>query len=360
MRALVIVLLLLASGALAQPATVNGIVRDASGFPLPGANVYLSGTARGAASDADGKYSIEDVPPGAYRIVASMLGYQAAVREIRLAGGARIYVTLELEPSAVEMGTARVEAERDRRWERRLAQFARVLLGESANADSTRILNPEVLSFRSSWGTLTATAAAPLLIENRALGYRLRYDLHEFEASSGRVRYHGDEVFEPLAPGDSAEARRWAAARKRAYLGSQAHLFRALLEGTAEDEGFTLLHVFDGDGLDRRAEGATFRTSSDDLLQEASYGWGTLRFRGRVDVAYGGEPEDEAYLTSEWFRERRRVPDPVQRSTLHLNESSVRLDPQGTPEDPFAISTSGYMAYERLADRVPEEYRPEE
>ena len=60
------------ASALAQT-TLTGRVTDAeTGEPLVGANVFLDGTMRGAATDADGAFRIEGVPPGAYRLVASM------------------------------------------------------------------------------------------------------------------------------------------------------------------------------------------------------------------------------------------------------------------------------------------------
>jgi hypothetical protein len=85
-------------------------------------------------------------------------------------------------------------------------------------------------------------------------------------------------------------------------------------------------------------------------------GWGTLRVRGRLEVTYT-EPEDPAYLDHPWFRDRRSRPAEVQRSAVHVRRSA-RFDPQGTPEDPFSVSTSGYLGFERLADRVPEDYDP--
>lgn len=350
MRPLVL-LLVLASAASAQTARVAGVVRDADGETLPGANVYLSGTTRGDATDADGRYEIAGVAPGAYRLVASMVGYVPTVEEVRLGAGADVVVDLALEPLVLE--GVEVEAERDERWERRLAQFAREILGTSALADSTRILNPWVLDFRMSWGTLTATAREPLLIENRALGYRLRYDLHEFEASSARVSYDGDEQFTLLEPASSEEAARWAGAREAAYRGSLAHLLRSLLHRTAEAEGFSFLLTYQ-DELDIRGSGATFRTDSRRLVRVEEGGWGTLRVRGRLDVTYA-EPEDPAYLDHPWFRDHRRRPADVQVSGLHVRRFA-RFDPQGTPEDPYAISTSGYLGFERLADRVPEDY----
>jgi hypothetical protein len=346
-------LVLLATAAGAQPGAVSGTVRDTSGAPLPGASVYLSGTARGASADADGRYRIGAVPPGAYRLVGSLVGYRADAEEVRLGPGEKQVLDLVLEPTTLDLGGVAVEAERDDRWRRRLAWFEATLVGESANADSTRILNPEVLDFRVRWGALQAEAVAPLVIENRALGYRLTYDLYEFSASATRVRYDGDERFEELAPADRSEAARWEAARLRAYRGSLAHLLRSLLAGTADDAGY----AFEVVRTDAYGARPAFRTPADWLMDVGNDGWGTLRGFERIDVTYRGEPEEAAYLESEWFRERRSRPDSVQRSSLHLN-GRARIDPQGTPEDPFAISASGHLAFERLADRVPEEYEP--
>jgi len=354
-------LLALTASAVAQPtvgaselATVAGGVRDTDGAPLPGASVYLSGTSRGDAADAEGRFEIADVPPGAYRLVGSMVGFSPQAVPLRLAPGHAETVALTLTPIALELGGVEVEADRDDRWRRRLEQFEDELLGESANADSTRVLNPEVLRFRSRWGALEAEAVAPLVIENRALGYRLTYDLHVFSACATAVRYDGDQRFEDLEPASAAEAARWAEARARAYRGSLAHLLRAMLAGTAEDEGFTLLYTRD----DPFGPDATFRTASRHVMAVDDDGWGTLRARGRLEVTYGGEPEEPAYLRSRWFPDRRSRPDRVQRSALHLDRSLVRIDPQGTPEDPFSMSASGHMGFERLADRVPEDYAP--
>ncbi len=65
-----------------QGGTVRGTVTDATaGDPLPGANIVLVGTQKGAATDSDGSYAIKGVEPGTYSVRASFLGYQETVRE---------------------------------------------------------------------------------------------------------------------------------------------------------------------------------------------------------------------------------------------------------------------------------------
>ena len=360
--ALALLAALAVPGALAQDtATLVGRVADAAGEPLPGANVYLSGTARGTASDADGRFRIPGVELGAYRLVASILGYTAGTRDIRVtAPGEAGPFDFVLEESVSELGTVDVTAEAsDPRWLRRYERFKKTLLGESENAARTDILNREVLSFRDRGGTLSATAAAPLEIENLALGYRLFYDLETFEASRTRVRYHGEERFEEMEPEDEAQAARWRVARAQAYRGSLRHLLQSLIAEQTEGDGFAFVHraMSDDEQLAEyvgraRAPGTFFGPS------EEQDGWFELRFPGLLGVTYTSEPEVPSYLTSAWFRGARVRPEPFQRSDLRLDGDTVLIDPRGTPADPFGISAMGYMAFERLGDLVPEEYVP--
>lgn len=76
-----ILLLILAFGFQAAfSATVGKIVGRVTdketGDPLPGCNIIIAGSQMGAATDANGYYVIINVPPGAYSVKASMIGYQ--------------------------------------------------------------------------------------------------------------------------------------------------------------------------------------------------------------------------------------------------------------------------------------------
>jgi hypothetical protein len=62
--------------AFAQSGRIMGVVYDAqSNERLPGANVVIQGTSRGAASDLEGRYSITAVPPGEHTLIVSYIGY---------------------------------------------------------------------------------------------------------------------------------------------------------------------------------------------------------------------------------------------------------------------------------------------
>ena len=71
-----IVLLFSASIAWAQTGKIAGKVVDArTGEAIVGANIVVEGTQTGAASNFEGFFTILSIPPGTYRIRASVLGY---------------------------------------------------------------------------------------------------------------------------------------------------------------------------------------------------------------------------------------------------------------------------------------------
>ena len=90
-------------------ATITGRVTDAStGDFLPGANVVLEGTTRGAASDRAGEYRIANVPEGSYTLVATYVGYDDFTVDINVTSDA-VTQDIPLQPAYVELGEVTVE-----------------------------------------------------------------------------------------------------------------------------------------------------------------------------------------------------------------------------------------------------------
>lgn len=61
---------------------ISGKITDSeTGEPLFGTNIIIEGTNLGAASDIKGDYFIINIPPGTYRLRASMIGYERVVMQ---------------------------------------------------------------------------------------------------------------------------------------------------------------------------------------------------------------------------------------------------------------------------------------
>ncbi len=88
----------------AAPGRVTGRVVDAStNEPLPSVNIGLRGTTRGAATTRDGRFAIEDVPPGTYVLQASFIGYETIERSVAVRAGETTTVDLRFTPADVEL-----------------------------------------------------------------------------------------------------------------------------------------------------------------------------------------------------------------------------------------------------------------
>lgn len=78
---------------------ITGKVTDDKGESIPGANIVVKGTTRGAVSDIDGNYTLEILETDQY-IVVSFVGYQS--QEIHIAGRKIVNVVLESESMLVD------------------------------------------------------------------------------------------------------------------------------------------------------------------------------------------------------------------------------------------------------------------
>ncbi len=109
-------LLLSASAALAQSGKISGTVTDTTGMPLPGVNVVLvqngEVTTMGTVTNAEGFYSILNIPPGTYGVRASFIGYETeTVQDVQVRIGLTTQVDFELRPETLGLEGVVVTAE---------------------------------------------------------------------------------------------------------------------------------------------------------------------------------------------------------------------------------------------------------
>ncbi len=101
----IIVILMLSGTIYSQSGTLSGLITDSkSGEPLIGATVLIEGTTIGAATNADGRYTVRNIPPKTYNIRASYVGYQSLTRfNIVIRSEGNIDINFELEQENTEL-----------------------------------------------------------------------------------------------------------------------------------------------------------------------------------------------------------------------------------------------------------------
>src|SRR5699024_6280896 len=339
-------------------ATIQGRVTDAqTGKPWPEANVFLSGTKMGTATNDAGYYRLRNIPPGGYRLVVSIIGYEQKVSDVIIGHGASKEINFELEPVVYELPELSVR-NLDKEWKEKLERFTDHFVGQKSWADSVKILNPEVLVFdKNWWGRLSAKALAPLNIKNMALGYHITCHLKEFNQSGGQTKWDGEPLFREMKPADSAQAVYWEQNRRKAFLGSMRHFLLALISRQADEEGFILYNhrrgIYGHSSNDRdKISGANIIKEADkDFLYR-------LNFFGRLEIVYLRENETLEYV--QWLPGAYRAPRGRQTSFLELNEHPVTIDADGGIVQPYGVTQFGYFSFERLAFLTSREYRPKD
>ena len=89
------------------------IVEKDSKEALPGANIYLVNTAYGTASDASGRFTIINIPPGKYAMKVDMIGFKSVqMDELVVSVNRTTSLDIEMEQTVIEGEVVTVEVSR--------------------------------------------------------------------------------------------------------------------------------------------------------------------------------------------------------------------------------------------------------
>lgn len=240
MRILVCLYCLFSFNVLHAQRPIKGVVLDAEkATPIPKASVFLNNTSIGTTTNDEGKFELF-VPAGRFELIVSSIGYQTQNRNISAADATDFY-TVRLPVKAPDLEEVIIEPYEKNGWDKWGKWFTENFLGTSAYSRDCRIKNPDVLKFRNSKRTndLVVTATAPLVIENKGLGYRISYQLENFryDFTTHYLFYAGYPFFEQMKGGEGKQ-RQWEKKREDVYSGSIMQFMRALYRNRVAEEGF--------------------------------------------------------------------------------------------------------------------------
>jgi hypothetical protein len=225
----------------AQPALRGKVIAGDTKQPIHLANVFLSNTSIGTVTNAEGVFVLDRFPQGRFDVVVSCIGYETYVTTIQYAQlPANIEVVLK--PKVNVLQEVVVEPYEKNGWERYGNFFIENFIGTSALATDCKLKNPETIRFRynKKENILRAFADEPIVLENKALGYILHYDLKVFEYNyNTRIFYfQGYPLFEDIQTDRKRLLNRWEKNRSEAYYGSMMHFMRSLFRNQLVENGF--------------------------------------------------------------------------------------------------------------------------
>ncbi len=338
---------------------IIGIVVDERGQPVKSVTVFISGTQQLTITEDDGHFQFVSLNKGAYHVSATMLGYEQYNNDIVL-NNTTINLRIVLKIKSIALNEVRIGS--GDKWAEFYRIFAGQFLGTSKNAEDCKILNPKALSFDYSkkTGLLTAHADRFIIIENKRLGYRIRYLLKEFSYSAlnNRTLYYGDTNFEELE-GSVNTKKMWARNRLEVYQGSMLHFLRSVFSKKVLANGF-ITHKLLSDmpaALDEATQISveaqplnydtlTSHTDTSFVQFEAPIFYLVYNPKKASGLKTTGTPATNEVLIDE------------EGTIIKLPLTKAVLDKKGSYTDYRAFLLRGKMAKLRIADLLPFEYQP--
>jgi hypothetical protein len=377
------------------------VVTATMGSAVPGSSVFISNSSIGTTADKDGYFELSRVPAGKNELVVSSVGYETSVYSFS-AEQLPLQLRIELTLKVRELANVTVEPSVEEGWNKWGAMFTSNFVGLTPNARSCKIKNEDAIRFRyfKNSNRVIAYSDEPIILENKALGYRIKYQLEEFEVNfkTQTSLFSGFPFFEEMEDGKEIR-KKWKRSRDKAYFGSMMHFMWCLYHDSLSQHGFEVrrmvrmpntekqrvmkiyrdLHNSKKPGGARAGLAALPKDSlqyyerisrqrevidiyakeilnSDSLVARQENAYKIMYFPDYLFVTYKNESEHPDYIL---FHHESRSPG-YQRSYLTLqNNHEIIIDMNGGYYPPQEIITSAYWGWsEKMADCLPIDYRP--
>lgn len=353
----------------------KGIVTDENLKPIDHAIIYVDGSTLKTETNQKGEFEI-NLPNGQYNLLVRAGLYENFIQFIDSNQNHSIKIVLEPEKILLEETIVHSISKED--WKYYLQTFLRLFLGNNEAAKKCKIENEKDLRFSYDKITkeLRATSKNPLIISNNFLGYKIEYDLIDFNVNykTNYVLTLGTAFFKELK-GNSSQIKKWKLNREKSYLGSVTHFMKAIYENKLEEEGYDVKRLVRKENPDYikfkeetllggRIVGkvppkiitylVNQKVDYDSLKIVDSNNNQYLNFKGLYSVEYKKEKEDLDYA-----KQNGQHYISNQLSIFAIKDDLLKIEENGTYYHPANLIVEGYWSWEKIANMVPMDYNVE-
>ena len=371
-----------------QTAFVSGkVIDDKTGAPVVGCSVYFSNTSKGDVTSDSGDFMLQNLAAGRYDLVVSAIGYQTEVIAVSSADYPHD-LKVKLHNIAEQLAEVVLQPTVINGWEKWGQAFLDNFIGTVPNSSKCRILNPEVIKFWFSQtkNRLTVRADNVLTIENKALGYTIKFTLKDFilDYAQQTLVYSGFPLFQEMTDTDEKKQREWKENRLTAYYGSMLHFIRTVYNDKWSRAGYDIVAWIKRPNLEKQRVKQLLATTTADkadstgqsaqampkdtsryyhkVLKQAdslsSYVW-----MNSID-SFIAKTEDQGkslFFTGKWKIQYKRFPkSKSQQSEIYLGTpEAIRIEENGSYFSPKELIFSQHWAEsEKMANLLPYDYEP--
>jgi hypothetical protein len=400
-----ILFLLFSSTVFSQPVIKGTVIASATGLPVAGSSVFINNTSRGTTADRNGYFELGNIPAGKYELIISSVGYETSAYSFN-SEQLPLKLRIELQLKVKELQNVTVEPSVEEGWDKWGKLFTDNFIGQAPNAGHCKIKNEQAIRFRyfKKSNRVIAFSDEPIIIENKTLGYRIKYQLEEFEVNfkTRASFFAGYPLFEDLDNDRKEPRQRWKKNRDKAYYGSLMHFMHSLYNDSLQQQGFEVRRMVKITDAEReRVKKIYERTrvittngasgvpsgslrpvspdsmayyeqvmsrkdineiygknllTADSLVIKTDGAYKFIFFTDYLYVTYKNEFEDAEYLTYHGERRSRTY----QRSYITLpNLNPILIDVNGNYTPPQEVLSMAYWGWsEKMADCLPIDYKP--
>lgn len=349
--------------------TVTGVILDSSSRePLASASVFCQNTTSGTYSNKQGEFSLT-LKSGGYDLIISYTGYQT--QTIRVGDNNKLEILMIKEDKSMGEVIIKSSNEVSDGWAKYGDFFTQNFIGSTPNAQKTSIVNPDVLHFYfyKKSNRLKVLATDAIRVENKALGYSLRYQLDSFVYyyNTNINSYRGYCLYTEMEGSDSLK-KAWNIARRKAYFGSRLHFMRSYYDSTLTEDGW-IVELLDETNdkkfnklqspYDSSYYNVTHYTRDslgiDSVVYQVPTGPEVVEifYPRKVSISYSKSRPEKEYLAQ--MKLPKNVPFCI--SYVDLKDW-IDITPNGYYFDQKDWVNQGYWSWKNLADQLPYDYEP--
>ena len=327
--------------------------------PLAGASVFAQNTTIGEATDSNGNFSIR-LPIGGYSLISTFTGYETeSMRVTASSENDSLLFELNPEEKSLEAVTISISNEVPDGWKQYGNFFTDHFIGQTQFSKLCFIKNPEVLHFYFSKkrNSLKVLAKQPLVVDNFALGYTLKFAIDSFvnNYNSGTNLFVGYPLFEEMQ-GTPEQQKMWSTNRANAYNGSLLQFMRSLYSRTLQEDGYEVQFIVNNNGQDTSLRLGNVYGALNYLKDDSTKVVQFFPNQSDVALIYKKADPEKSYLESDSTAKKN-----FQLSTLIFpKDEKFYVEQNGYFYEQEDLITNGYLGFKKMGDMLPYNYEPEE
>lgn len=339
---------------------ITGKVTDRNTLlPLPAASVFAQNTTFGTVTDSAGNFTLK-LPNGGYDLAITYTNHETDIRRVTTgdAGNKNIQIVLKEKEKEMEEVAVVSTGIVQNGWEKYGQFFLDNFIGTSKFAHDCVIQNREALQFYFSKrrNRLKVRATEPIVIQNNALGYTIKYTLDSFvnEYNTQVSVYSGSPLYVEMVPLNDAQKTKWHDNRLYAYNGSMLHFMRSFYAKTLKETGFEVQYLIKNNGVDSALQLKEFYDALNFDKDDSSQTVAFTPNQPDIIVLYNKEKPSDDYLTQSGDTHTQ-----YQVSVITIApQKSIIIERNGFFYDQNDITVNGYWTWRKAGDALPYDFNP--